>query len=679
MPIDVICPKCQSKLRAPDEVVGRSVRCKKCQEKFKVPNPGAPVDSVGDTQMLSLVEVPKPAPASASVVVEAIALDDSAFDEPLPVVVKAAVGPLPSEVDEDRPKKKRLPDDDDEEEEDDRPKKKKKPKEKPLIGGEPTFAMPGASEDAAPVHVPPPPHASQFTFGSPAPIEEVDDEDDRPKSKKKKPRADDENDDDDPPKKKGPSKPAKSKKMLYILGGLALALFVGCGGAAAGVYFFAVKPATDAISKATVTVGTIPTKKDETEKTVPTRPTKSGGGTEPTKPPPVPPEPVGPVVTPFTVPADRPGNGTVVAPGTLTPLLFSPDSVRQIHGFDHPLHGPMLLAIYQSQAGFNGRGAEDTIVRFDLDRKTALEFAAPADRIAGLRIFDISDSGDRIAIEAPQGRLTVYDFRTKSKVFDGLDLYAGLPEREGPIAFAFGDPDGNFVAAVDKFGAVDVWDIKDKQRVVTGTPEPGKSPVAMGARKRRGEHGLMAGKGWLKSVLWKTGQFSPKINVPTLTGVPTVVAGQEQEGSVIHTALVQTPEGGADREVLIVDKVATENDGATAAAVWRIPLPAAAGVPKTLRWIESDKILALGFEAGDSLLLLDFQEKTPLVYLKAGQEKTKLSATGVHALMPNPKVPGKAAVVRATIPVGPLAAMLDAAKVNKVPERLFAKPEGLGQ
>ncbi len=654
MPIDVICPKCHSKLRAPDEVVGKKVRCKKCQEKFKVPNPGEPIDSVGDTQMLSVVEVPKPAPALA----EAIALDDSAFDEPLPAVVKVAVAPSPSEVD------------------DDRPKKKKKPKEKPLIGGEPTFAMPGASEDAAPIHVPAPPHASQFTFGAPVPISD-DDEDDRPKSKKKKPREEDEQDDeeyDDRPKKKGVAKPAKSKKMLYILGGLAFVL--GCG-AAAGVYFFVVvKPAAEAISKATVTVGTIPTKKDESAKPGSTRPTKPASGTEPTTPPP---KPVGPVVTPFTVPADLPATGVVVAPGTLTPLPFSPDSVRQIHGFDHPLHGPMLLAIYQSQAGFNGRGAEDTFVRFDLERKTALEFTAPADRIAGLRIFDISDSGDRIAIEAPQGRLTVYDFRTKSKLFDGLDLYAGLPEREGPIAFGFGDPEGNFVAAVDKFGAVDVWDIKERQRTVTGTPDPEKSPVAVGPRQRVSEYGQLAGKGWLKSVRWKTGQFSPKIKVPALTGVPTVVAGQVEGGSVIHTALVQTPEGGADQEVLIVDKVATENPGATAAAVWRIPLPAAAGVPKSLRWIESDKILTLGFEAGDRLLLLDFQEKTPLVYLKAGQEKTKLSATGAHALMPNPKVLGKAAVLQAAIPGNALAPILELAKVNKVPERVLAKPEGLSR
>jgi len=669
MSIDVICPKCHSKLRAPDEVVGKKVRCKKCQEKFKVPNPGDPFDDVGDTQMLSVLEVPKPEPTP----VEATALDDSAFDEPLPAVVKATVWPLPNEVGEDRPKKKR-PRDGEDEEDDDRPKKKKKPKEKPLIGGEPTFAMPGASEDAAPIHVPPPPHASQFTFGEPVQID-ADDEEDRPKSKKKKPRADDEEEDVDQSKEKGAAKPAKSKKMLYILVGLALAFLLGCGGAATGVYFFVLKPAADAISKATVTVGTSPTKKDEPEKTIPTQPTKPGG-TEPTTPPP---KPVGPVVTPFTLPADRPGTGVIVAPATLTPLPFSPDTVRQIHGFDHPLHGPMLLAIYQSQAGFNGRGAEDTLVRFDLERKTALEFTAPADRITGYRIFDISDSGDRIAIEAPQGRLTVYDYRTKSKVFDGLDLYAGLPEREGPIAFGFGDPDGNLVAAVDKFGAVDVWDIKERQRVVTGSPEPGKSPVAVGPRKRDGEYGLMAGKGWLKSMKWETGKFSQKIKVPALTGVPTVVAGQVQGGNTIHTAFVQTPDGGADREVLIVDKLATENPGVTAAAVWRIPLPAAAGIAKTLRWIEADKILALGFESGDALLLLDFQDKMPLVYLKAGQEKTKLSATGAHALMPNPKTPGKAAVLRTTIPVGSLAAMLDAAKVNKIPERVFAKPEGLSR
>ena len=201
MPIDVICPKCQSRLRAPDEVVGKNVRCKKCQERFKVPNPGAPVDSVGDTQMLSIVEVPiqlpKPAPA-APAPAEPMMLDDSAFDDPIPAPVKAAapkpVAPaLPAPADpfsfsgaptdddeDDRPKKKKKRADDEEDEEDDRPRKKKKrdedddrprkKKEQPLIGGEPTFAMPGAAEDPAPVFVPPPAHVGQFTFEEPPPV-----------------------------------------------------------------------------------------------------------------------------------------------------------------------------------------------------------------------------------------------------------------------------------------------------------------------------------------------------------------------------------------------------------------------------------------------------------------------------------------------------------------------------
>ena len=470
MPIDVVCPKCQSRLRAPDEVVGKSVRCKKCQEKFKVPNPGPPVDSAGDTQQLSVLEMPLPKIAPKPAAPEPMMLDDSAFDEPTPAV-----------VDEEPPRKKKRPRDEDEED-DDRPRKKKE-KLKPVIGGEPTFAMPGAAEDPAPVFVPPPVHASQFSFEEPRPVSKrvADDDDDRPKKKKK--NRDDDDDDDDPPMPAG-KKSAKGNKMLLIFGALAAVLFLGCGGAVAAVYFFVLKVADD-VSKATITIGTT-TKFDGNNTN--TRPTKAAGN-----PAPIPQAPGAPVST-LTLPPAGESKGPIVGVGTATALPFSPESVRQVHGFDHPVSGWTMLAVYQSSPGFMGKGAEDAVFRFDPARKIAGEFKVDADGIEGRRIIDFSDSGERVAIEAPKGRLTVYDFPTKSKIFDGFDAQLGT---EAIAGIAFGDPKGDRVAVVLKNGTVDVWDVNERQRVGKGTPDAGKVSVVVEPRRFGSGKGLIASKGWI--------------------------------------------------------------------------------------------------------------------------------------------------------------------------------------
>lgn len=651
MPIDVVCPKCLSRLRAPDEVVGKSVRCKKCQEKFKVPNPGPPVDSVGDTQQLSVLEMPLPKLAPKPAAPEPMMLDDSAFDEPLPAAV-AAAKPAALPVDEEPPRKKKRPRDD--EEDDERPRKKKE-KMKPVIGGEPTFAMPGAAEDPAPIFVPPPVHASQFSFDAPPPDSKRiadDDDDDRPK-KKKKNRDDD---DDDPPAPAG-KKPAKGNKMLMILGALAAVLLLGCGGAVAAVYFFVIKVADD-VSKATITVGTT-TKFDGNNTN--SRSTKPAGN-----PAPIPPVPGSPISTLALPPAGE-SKGPIVGVGTATALPFSPEFVRQVHGFDHPVSGWTMVAVYQSSPGFMGKGAEDAVFRFDPARKIAGEFKVDADGIEGRRILDFSDSGERVAIEAPKGRLTVYDFPTKTKLFDGFDPQLGT---EAIAGLAFGDSKGDRVAVVLKNGTVDVWDVNERQRVGKRTAEPGKVSVVVEPRRYGSDKGVIASKGWIKSVNWKTGQVGPAIKLPAKSGAPQFLAAQGQD-ALGHTAIIHTPDDGTDRELLVVDKVG--------AAVWRLAIPAAAGDPRTLRWFHYDKEIAVGFEPAKGMVLLDFAEKTVYGYLKPTPDKSVLSETGELYLVPDPKAPGKAAVVTASIDVKPYFALLEAAKAGKVPERLFAKPDGISQ
>ncbi len=61
MPLDVTCPNCGAKLKAPDTMAGKRGKCKKCGAGFRIPGPGSPGDSVGEPQMLSVLSLPTPA------------------------------------------------------------------------------------------------------------------------------------------------------------------------------------------------------------------------------------------------------------------------------------------------------------------------------------------------------------------------------------------------------------------------------------------------------------------------------------------------------------------------------------------------------------------------------------------------------------------------------------------
>ena len=61
MPLDVTCPSCGAKLKAPDTMAGKRGKCKKCGAGLRIPGPSSPGDSVGEPQMLSVLALPTPA------------------------------------------------------------------------------------------------------------------------------------------------------------------------------------------------------------------------------------------------------------------------------------------------------------------------------------------------------------------------------------------------------------------------------------------------------------------------------------------------------------------------------------------------------------------------------------------------------------------------------------------
>src|SRR5262249_58166348 len=54
--LEVACPGCGAKLKAPDTSAGKKAKCKKCGSAFRLP--GSATGSAGEAQMLSAVDVP---------------------------------------------------------------------------------------------------------------------------------------------------------------------------------------------------------------------------------------------------------------------------------------------------------------------------------------------------------------------------------------------------------------------------------------------------------------------------------------------------------------------------------------------------------------------------------------------------------------------------------------------
>ncbi len=89
--VEVACPGCGTTLKAPANMAGKKARCKKCNTPFRIPGAGQPGDSVGDSQMLSAVEMPAVASLDFG------AMEDAAPPpKPAPKAVAKAPEPKPA-------------------------------------------------------------------------------------------------------------------------------------------------------------------------------------------------------------------------------------------------------------------------------------------------------------------------------------------------------------------------------------------------------------------------------------------------------------------------------------------------------------------------------------------------------------------------------------------------------
>ncbi len=440
MSIEVPCPNCQSVLKAPDGMAGKKARCKKCQHSFRIPGEAAgPVDSVADSEHLSAI-APSP-----------FAFDGSAEATPVspppPAKPTRAVKPAVAE-------------------------KRKAPA--PVDDAEPIADNPFSIPSTAISDDETPPEAkskSKYRKGDSKADAKVDSKVEKSKSKSRQPAA----------AKTGGTGGGVKKILMFGVVGL---LCAAAGGA--GIYFFMLPK-----DKATTPLASAPTVPDkpapvvaekakDDKKATAANLRKRAASNEPNKvsvesKPEAGAKAKSRVALTISRTLDKIPDPTklkvIEKPKDVLSLDHNYGSVRKliVGGKD----GPVAVVIRHTFDGFQGKGAKETIDRYALTTGQRVDRTEiDADGLTWPRATDISPNGERLAIDSPTGKVTIYQLSDKGKkLLDGFDPYPEAKGKPPGIAAVYFLED-NSIAVVSKEGTVDVFDITTKAKTVTGKPLP---------------------------------------------------------------------------------------------------------------------------------------------------------------------------------------------------------------
>lgn len=593
MSLEVACPNCQTRLKAPEGMAGKKARCKKCQYSFRIPGePASAVDPVEDSQHLSVIDSPfsfdAPAPAKEPAKKEAATATKDAVKKPAPApadnpfAIPAAVGPsddTPIPAVEPRSKSKY--------------QKKPEPaaKQSSYRGPKPTGGGKGRtvlflvaallcagggaggfyayteyqkSKDAKPAATP---AVAQAPTPEPAATE-------KPKEETAK---------------KGEDRARKSNRAEPV--------------AAAGA------PAD---------------KRDAAPQAKRGGPKVTGGMKLPA-----------PAAKPM--PYEK-------ATATI-PLDHDAKAVKQLvlGGSE----GPVIVVVRRTSDGLGGVGRKDTLDRFALNTLRKIDSTViPADAVKSYpRIGDISPGGDRYAYEHPAGKLSISQLGTETKLLDGLDLAADEPEKHPGIAAVYFLTDDK-VAVVTTAGVVETWDVTAKKKTASSEA----LPVAMNLADKRSlafhrhhdpaKSTLFAFAGGAIYSVTPGGKPKLAFALPKSPSEGLALA-VDTSGNRLAVAFRATEPGPHVRFVH-----ARVGDPKPAAEQ---PLEAEIGTPVLAEWnrpetftILTDKAVGFAFDAEANVLIAGIRAPAPALIVADGPKH--------WVLLPAPADAKKAVLVNVTVP-----------------------------
>ncbi|MFM8270884.1 MAG: hypothetical protein ACKODX_00900 [Gemmata sp.] len=499
--VEVSCPHCGVKLKAPDDRVGKKAKCNKCQQSFRVPGPAPATGPVGGPQTPGAVAVPAPP----------LPLPDE-DDRPQPTKAKPAAptakaAPAPA-APAGKPAAKAPPapapaaqplDDipfDDEPE---------PPKAQP--NAKPAAKAKADSNSGEPEPIPDD-GGSAFGFtDEPVPAEAAkpktakrraadDDEGPGEKPRKKKARTEEEGDEDgaNKPRYLRPEEKGNGMVKAVLLTGLAALVALGLGVAAVIVFVKSNKPPQ-------------PTKKDEKKEEAPpeappTTPPAVAPKGEPKQkdkepvirpkekePEPTPkvkePEPKAPPARPALGMGDKVKSFVIDKEPAKLDRADAPAAPRFV--LETPL--PAVVRVFPASdpkaldsyvAVREGAGFSLDAYSPSSDKRTGrLPFAAGPKPVCD--VYTSATEAQFLAVA--DGKLTVWNLADQKKLFEALDPYADKPAHASDgIAAAFFSTAPGQVVVVSTAGAVHLYNLSTKATVAEFVPPHGsKGAVALDA------------------------------------------------------------------------------------------------------------------------------------------------------------------------------------------------------
>jgi hypothetical protein len=696
--LEVACPGCNTKLKAPDTSAGKKAKCKKCGASFRLP--GNPAGSAGESQMLSAVDVPaaepnpfafdallappppapappKPAAKPLAATPEPAASDDpfnfGSFPAPEP---PAPPPPPPPAAKKSTPKAAPVPEP--------KAKAKAKPKPAPPPALDPFADVPEAEpvqeilslDDDEPA---PAPAASgdPFAFSAepmPAP---------RSHAEARPARAREEAPPEDTHRSGYRRSPQKSKAPLIA----ALLGLVALGAAVAVVVVVVTKkkdePQAESKDKKKdekKEPEATPENKDDANKDKEDKDArrdakpsgkggkgKSGGGKKSD------PRASGPTVV--QAPAESGGKGggrplLVFGDATRT-IRFNPPAAdaapakaAERRPLDLPLAAVRLafpphnkatsdtVFVVQLSAGFQGQGEKLALERFSpvgAKRGERLEFAGDGKPVPAC---DVTADTDLFA-HAADGKLTVWKLADRSKVVDAWDVFADMPEHKkaGIAAVYFVTPET--VATVTTAGAVHAWELASKKKLGEFVPKGGAPGRVLAGKSvaRTADRAIVVvavgGTIYQVGVKGMVGQAEGTVELGGDVGrsLGLAVSGNGKLLYVFETA----PEARDDKKKeRIVAAFPAGGRGQPTYLRW----PEGVGEPESAGWA-NDEIAVVGTDKGRAFWFeLSEGRFAALALLAPPGELGRHAAgeAGHWAVLPDPAAPGKAVLLEYAMP-----------------------------
>ena len=478
MPIEVSCPACGVKLKAPESKAGKKAKCGKCGARVRIPGPVPHVDSVGETHML----MPAPAPGlpgDDEPVPMASAVDDL---DPLPVAPpltsaistpsnpgRPAFGSATSEL-----------------------KPKSKPKA-PSISPPPAPSPPTPemlSLDDEPAPTPPAAPGGPFAFIAPhAPLPKGGSKSKLKAIEEEKPRPNENPKDEPVEEHRGYVRPGERKGgNTLLLAGIIGVIAIAASIVAVVVYLNKSKPPEQAKTAE---------KKDETPE--PPKDDKNGKKEQKTEPakkdgsipkgdakqqagdPPLPMLALPPMARTmqFRVLAAKPE--FTQGPSNAPIQVDAPfDKVKRFFLTENRVAQDVVV-VWQASAEAGGKGERFAVDLYSgTTGKRVERFEYDGDEAEPK--CDVATDGKHFTAITADGKITVWNLAEKTKALEGFDPYSEKPEhKKAGLAGLFFARNPNNLITVTTAGAVHLFELATRKQIGEFVPPKGSAGrIAMG-------------------------------------------------------------------------------------------------------------------------------------------------------------------------------------------------------